>query len=77
VRVDEEVRRIDDWHDGRLASDGDVEGAFFEGCDAASLVARTLSEKPQFHSFLLHFSDVFKMLDIRYHRFFIGLLFNG
>jgi len=54
VGVDEVVRRVDDGHDGRLAGDGDVEGALLEGHDASLLVARALWKEPQLDVLLAH-----------------------
>jgi hypothetical protein len=55
VRIDEIVGRVDDWHDGRLANDGDVKSALFERQKTPIAVARTLGEKPQLVSQLFHF----------------------
>jgi len=54
IVVDEVIGRVDDWHDWRLACDGDAESAFFEGSDAAILVARSLGKEPQLDVVLGH-----------------------
>jgi hypothetical protein len=68
VVVHEVVGRVDDGHDGRLAGDGDVEGALLEWQKTAVAVARALREHPQLDVALGHHLGRAVQLAVRLFR---------